>query len=74
MVGKRIFLITWILLQLFCNYFPLKISILPSVLILGGKFLLAFNQDGLRYAAVGKGNGTPLQYPRLENPMEGGAW
>ena len=22
----------------------------------------------------GEGNGTPLQYSRLENPMEGGAW
>ena len=22
----------------------------------------------------GKGNGTPLQYSRLENPMDGGAW
>ena len=23
---------------------------------------------------VGKGNGTPLQYFCLENPMDGGAW
>ena len=23
---------------------------------------------------VGEGNGTPLQYSRLENPMDGGAW
>ena len=22
----------------------------------------------------GEGNGNPLQYPCLENPMEGGAW
>ena len=22
----------------------------------------------------GEGNGTPLQYTRLENPMDGGAW
>ena len=22
----------------------------------------------------GKGNGTPLQYSRLVNPMDGGAW
>ena len=22
----------------------------------------------------GEGNGTPLQYPCLENPMDGGAW
>ena len=23
---------------------------------------------------LGEGNGTPLQYSRLENPMDGGAW
>ena len=23
---------------------------------------------------IGEGNGTPLQYSCLENPMEGGAW
>ena len=23
---------------------------------------------------MGEGNGTPLQYSRLENPMDGGAW
>ena len=23
---------------------------------------------------VGEGNGTPLQYSCLENPMDGGAW
>ena len=25
-------------------------------------------------APFGEGNGTPLQYSRLENPMDGGAW
>ena len=25
-------------------------------------------------AVMGKGNGTPLQYSCLENPMDGGAW
>ena len=25
-------------------------------------------------AACGEGNGTPLQYSCLENPMDGGAW
>ena len=24
--------------------------------------------------AIGEGSGTPLQYSRLENPMDGGAW
>ena len=28
----------------------------------------------LYYACYGEGNGTPLQYSCLENPMDGGAW
>ena len=28
----------------------------------------------LLYSLVGEGNGTPLQYSCLENPMDGGAW
>ena len=26
------------------------------------------------YLSVGEGDGTPLQYSCLENPMDGGAW
>ena len=26
------------------------------------------------YVWYGEGNGTPLQYSCLENPMDGGAW
>ena len=28
----------------------------------------------LCHSLVGEGNGTPLQYSCLENPMDGGAW
>ena len=28
----------------------------------------------LNKTSLGKGNGTPLQYSCLENPMDGGAW
>ena len=28
----------------------------------------------LYYSSIGEGNGTPLQYSCLENPMDGGAW
>ena len=31
------------------------------------------NSNNLRYAD-GEGNGNPLQYSCLENPMDGGAW
>ena len=29
---------------------------------------------GLTNVVCGEGNGTPLQYSCLENPMDGGAW
>ena len=29
---------------------------------------------GHNLATEGEGHGTPLQYSRLENPMDGGAW
>ena len=29
---------------------------------------------GSARALIGEGNGTPLQYSCLENPMDGGAW
>ena len=27
-----------------------------------------------QHSSVGEGDGTPLQYSRLENPMDGEAW
>ena len=29
---------------------------------------------GITYYCLGEGNGNPLQYSCLENPMDGGAW
>ena len=29
---------------------------------------------GATLLSIGEGNGTPLQYSCLENPMDGGAW
>ena len=31
-------------------------------------------QKVLASIIIGEGNGTPLQYSCLENPMDGGAW
>ena len=41
-----------------------------------GKRVLESRHRGCGSVAspVGEGNGTPLQYSRLENPMDGGAW
>ena len=34
----------------------------------------SFAQNDLTRKGTGEGNGTPLQYSCLENPMNGGAW
>ena len=46
-------------------------KILPTITILP-----IITYDGLEYIVyvIGEGNGTPLQYSCLENPMDGGAW
>ena len=47
---------------------PPKFKLLP---------LLHYTQRGLKcilYYLAGEGNGTPLQYSCLANPMNGGAW
>ena len=33
-----------------------------------------YNLESYKYPICGEGNGTPLQYSCLENPMDGGAW
>ena len=35
---------------------------------------LLFMFISMLYLFFGEGNGTPLQYSCLENPMDGGAW
>ena len=37
-------------------------------------FKLKILNQGRVYCTVGEGNGNPLQYCCLENPMDGGAW
>ena len=44
----------------------------PLLHILDNTYLLSFWRQLFRQ--VGEGNGTPLQYSCLENPMDGGAW
>ena len=36
--------------------------------------VMLLNWNQLFWYGVGEGNGTPLQYSCLENPMDGGAW
>ena len=52
---------------------------LRGELVLEGNWASAYNEGdpgsipGLG-RSPGEGNGTPLQYSCLENPMDGGAW
>ena len=40
-----------------------------------GLYLMDFVLRGKKIIFwVGEGNGNPLHYPCLENPMDGGAW
>ena len=36
--------------------------------------LQLYFSHSMGWQRVGEGNGTPLQYSCLENPMDGGAW
>ena len=36
--------------------------------------MASFPVIGMARLVTGEGNGTPLQYSCLENPMDGGAW
>ena len=63
-------LLLLLLLSLFWNSF----SLCPSRFfcsVQSGLYLKRFN---LVFSITGEGNGTPLQYSCLENPMDGGAW
>ena len=45
--------------------------------VIFGKLAAYFPSEfdlGVSSVCTGEGNGTPLQYSCLENPMDGGAW
>ena len=41
---------------------------------IAGNFLTLIKDISKNPTPLGEGNGTPLQYSCLENPMDGGAW
>ena len=50
-------------------------QVLPAALLGGGiSEQKGEEEEQPRSGLRGVGNGTPLQYPCLENPMAGGAW
>ena len=64
------FLICFLILSSFGFSVCLLLSTCMLMTIVNIQFLL------IRFLAIsfGEGNGTPLQYSCLENPMDGGAW
>ena len=58
-------LITWAIAALACELFCLALFFFLYKCISNWPFLASY---------PGEGNGTPLQYSCLENPMDGGAW
>ena len=51
-----------------------RLSILVQVVALEWLFIMLLQRLGACRRENGEGNGTPLQYSCLENPMDGGAW
>ena len=49
-----------------------KTIALTRLTFVGKVISLPFNM--LSRLVIGEGNGSPLQYSCLENPMDGGAW
>ena len=58
-------------IRLFISYRMLQIGGVKGRKVEFLDYRSIFNQVGPSY---GEGNGTPLQYSCLENPMDGGAW
>ena len=57
----------WVLL-----WFEINFSIICPSFVKKKKCSEYFDRNYIK--SVGEGNGTPLQYSCLENPMDGGAW
>ena len=49
--------------------FQISVRLLDHMVVL----LSVFGGTSILFS-IGEGNGTPLQYSCLENPMDGGAW
>ena len=45
-----------------------------KILVIAEINLVIAERKLMSYPCIGEGNGNPLQYSCLENPMDGGAW
>ena len=60
----------------FCQILSLFLNLLIQWITLVGceRTSFAYLELNLLGHIIGEGDGTPLQYSCLENPMDGGAW
>ena len=70
---------TVIQLSLYIYTFQLRFQLLLPYRLYSGSLLVTYFIYNSAYMLIltswlGEGNGTPLQYCCLENPMDGGAW
>ena len=63
-------------LLILCRPLLLLPSLFPSIRVFSNESVLRIRcpNFGVSVSASGEGNGNPLQYSCLENPMDGGAW
>ena len=58
-----------------CRPLLLLPSVFPGIMVFPNESVLEYScYLTLGKLSIGQGNGTPLQYSCLENPMDGGAW
>ena len=62
----------FLMVQLSQPYMTTGKTIALTIRTFVGKVMSVFNM--LSSSVIGEGNGNPLQYSCLENPMDGGAW
>ena len=67
-------MITYHIFQEFVHYFPTTKDPKTGQEWIQDAFLNKFLWIDFVYARRGEGNGTPVQYSCLENPMDRGAW
>ena len=60
--------------NLVCGWAPREVSLLKSQTNQACLYIYKLHPQIPSISTIGEGNGTPLQYSCLENPMDGGAW
>jgi len=62
------------MLKMFCSFIRIVVTQVYTYVKIHQAIYLRFVHFTICILYPGEGNGTPLQYSCLENPMDGGAW